>query len=104
MFLEYKDTVIDLKELYYVDCGFFKEKICFVLWEDLMAFMSKTVGFDYTIKSTSVDVIPKETPIYIPQKPEFCNGFSSYRFVKLEEVIIQEDCESVFSRFENQSY
>jgi hypothetical protein len=101
MFLEYKDTVVDLKQLYYVDCGFFKEKICFVLWEDLMAFMSKTVGFDYTIRTTSIDTIPRDTAIYLPQKPEFDNGFSSYRFVKLEEVIVPENCDSVFSRFEN---
>jgi hypothetical protein len=104
MILEYKNTVIDIEKLYYVDCGFFKEKICFVLWDDLMAFMSKTVGFDYSIKSTSVDVIPKDTPIYIPQKPEFGNGYSNYKFVKLEDVIIPEECESVFRRFENQNY
>lgn len=104
MILEYKNTVIDIEKLYYVDCGFFKEKICFVLWDDLMAFMSKTVGFDYSIKTVKADTVPEETAIYLPQEPSFDNGYINYRFSKIADVSLPEECDSVFSRFETKTY
>lgn len=88
MILQYKNTVVEIEKLYYVDCGFFKEKICFVLWDDLMAFMTKTVGFDYNIKTVKADTLPEETAIYVPQEPTFDNGYSAYRFTKIAEIIV----------------
>lgn len=104
MIINYKENSVKLEKLYYCVCGFYKEKICFVLWEDLMAFMSKVVGFDYTIKTIGTDKIPLDAVVYYPHEPSVENNYSNYCFKKIEEIMITEEAESVFTRFERKTY
>lgn len=104
MVIDYKNNSVKIDQLYYCQCGFFKEKICFVLWEDLIAFMSKTVGFDYTIKTIGTDKIPLDAVIYYPHEPSIENGYTKYCFKKIEDIMIPEEAESVFKKFEKTTY
>ena len=104
MIIEYKGSSVELGKMFYVECGFYSEKICFVLWEDLMAFMSKTIGFEYTIRTISTDEIPVNTPVYLPHEPSVKNGYTNYGFKELGDVIIPQEPESVFKRFEKTTY
>lgn len=61
----YKEVIKKSKSVYQVKCSLFNEPIYFYLWDAIIAFLKKTVGFDVTIEQVEKNTMHYNAAVYV---------------------------------------